>query len=129
MSSNALLVAILLAGCPNASNSDECLVDVDCGGGDVCARDHQCSSPSSVREVTVSWSINGQDANATTCAREPSFELQFFRDDAVEPLAFAPVPCDLGQFFVDKLPRAYTSVSIDGIRVSIANNGTASLDL
>lgn len=131
MSSRPLLALLVFAGvgCPSGTDSGPvCLVDEECGGNRVCARDHFCASPSSVREVTVTWSVDGQPANAMTCAGR-SFTVGFYRDDLVAPLEFTPVQCSIGQFFVDKLPRTYTSVAVDNIEVAIRSDGTATVDL
>lgn len=93
----------------------------------MCGRDHACTDPSNVREVTVTWTVNGGDANVQTCAPRPDFALTFFGPDFGDELGFEPVPCETGQFFVDRLPKRYGSVEIGvgGRRVQISSNGTA----
>jgi hypothetical protein len=122
-----------LAGCPNPTGS-ECEIDNDCGGGDVCARDHMCTAEDAVRAVTATWTIRGADANATTCGTHPDLYISFIGNDFGDTLGFAPVPCKLGQFSVDKLPVRFKQVElgVDGgtsdVRALNAA-GTAALDL
>lgn len=127
----ALLLATL-AGCPQ-SNS-ECELDSDCGGGDVCARDHMCTAPSSVRPVMATWTIRGAAASVTTCGTHEDLYITFIGADFGDTLGFAPVPCKLGQFSVDKLPLRFGSVELGvegGTSDTRALNaaGVAALDL
>ncbi len=122
-----------LAGCPNQSTS-ECELDRDCGGSDVCARDHMCAAASSVRSVTATWTIRGAAANVSTCGTHPDLYITFIGDDFGDTLGFAPVPCKLGQFTVDKLPIRFKQVELGvegGTSDTRALNaaGMAALDL
>ena len=135
----APILALGLGGCPppggGGPTDGECLVDEECGGGDVCARDNLCWSASEVRFVKATWTLRGQAPDATTCAKYPDLYIEF-RGPGVENLAFSPVPCANGQFVVDKLPREFTRVEL-GVAASsgpwmvtsIGSTGTAALDL
>jgi hypothetical protein len=122
-----------LAGCPNPTGG-ECELDGDCGGGDVCARDHMCTASSSVRAVMATWTIRGAAASTTTCGTHPDLYIQFIGDDFGDTLGFAPVPCKLGQFSVDKLPIRFKQVEL-GVEGGTSDvrtlnaAGTAALDL
>lgn len=128
-----LLGACLPPGGGGPSGGGACFVDQECITGEICARDDQCWPASEVREVRTTWTLRGQPANATTCARSPDLHIIFdgnVRDD----LGFSPVPCEIGQFVVDKLPRPFTRVELgvdDGAwRVAtIGASGTVAIDL
>jgi hypothetical protein len=105
------LVLVLLAGCPSSSQPDECTVDSDCSGG-VCARTGECLSASSVHPVKVTWTIRGSAASPTTCGNSADFYVQFDSPDPQDIFGYEPVPCDQGQFLVDKLPKRYVQVEI-----------------
>ena len=126
-----LLVSV--AGCPNPTGG-ECEIDGDCGGGDVCARDHMCTGSSEVRAVMATWTIRGADANVTTCGTHPDLYISFIGNDFGDTLGFAPVPCKLGQFSVDKLPVRFKQVEL-GVEGGTSDvrtlnaAGTAALDL
>jgi hypothetical protein len=131
-----LVVLVLLTGCPTSHNSD-CSIDADCGGGDVCARDGECLPAADVYPVKVTWTIRSMPASATTCASAPDFYINF-SGFSVQTFGFAPVPCDQGQFFVDKMPRGYNEVELgaDGhfdkntaITIGTGTTGTATFDL
>lgn len=134
MSSSALvglLMVLACAGCPMGGQGGDCETNAECASSEVCARDHACVAPSTVREVTVTWTVNGSDASSVSCGAQDSFTLTFFADDIGDELGFTPVPCAAGQFFVDRLPRRFHSVEIGigGRRVPIDANGTATGDL
>ena len=107
----ALVVLTALAGCP-LSGGGECNSDPECSTGDVCARDKMCASASSVRPVTTTWTINGAEANVTSCGTRTDLFITFVGRDASDTIGFAPVPCKLGQFMVDKLPDRFGSVEL-----------------
>lgn len=127
----ALLLVVLLAGCPGSS-SGECVTDGDCGS-DVCARNGECLPASDVYPVRVSWTIRGMPATPTTCAQAPDFFIYF--QSSNDSFGFAPVPCNQGSFFVDKLPKRYTEVEIgadgrfDNFSIIDPKTGTATFDL
>jgi hypothetical protein len=129
------LLLVLLAGCPlTASNPPACQDDADCGD-EVCARDEQCYPADDVRAVTVTWTVNGAPASEATCADSPSLYIQFLQSSDGRQLDFTPVPCELGRFFVDKLPRAFDSVELGELggsrfdRAGLGASGAAALDL
>ncbi|MFN0253721.1 MAG: hypothetical protein ACKV2T_43030 [Kofleriaceae bacterium] len=103
----------------------------ECASGEVCGRDKACADPSEVREVTVTWTVNGMQASSASCAQSPEFTLTFLADDFGDEVAFTPVPCQIGQFFVDRLPRRFHTVELGtgGSRVPISGSGTATGDL
>lgn len=131
-----VLAVTLLAGCPmgGGSGSGECLNDRDCASGEVCARDSVCTPASSVREVTTTWTVGGAAASTTTCATHPDLFINFIGRDVGDSLGYAPVPCRIGQFFVDKLPERFRQVEVGvegGISrtANITSAGTATVDL
>lgn len=107
----AWVVVLLLAGCPSSSTHQECMTDTDCGT-EVCARDGECLPAGDIRLVKLSWTIRGSAASPTTCAASPDFYVQFDSPYAGDSFGFEPVPCDQGQFTVDKLPKRYNQVEI-----------------
>ncbi|HET7501490.1 MAG TPA: hypothetical protein VFK02_10820 [Kofleriaceae bacterium] len=103
-------------GCLDRTGA-ECRSDSECDDGDLCARNNVCVVASQVRAVEVSWTVNGQPASRTACAASPdlaSLEVDFEAPDPdVNPhLGFSPVPCEEGQFHVDKLPEWFESVRV-----------------
>ncbi|MBA3397892.1 MAG: hypothetical protein H0T89_35035 [Deltaproteobacteria bacterium] len=110
----SVLLAGLLAGCPMTASggTGECDTDRDCVTS-VCARDHLCYPASSVREVRVTWTVRGMVANSQTCAGSQDLQIAFYNNNAGDDaLGFAPVPCMIGQFLIDKLPTSYTEVEL-----------------
>lgn len=108
------VLALLLAGCPLATgpSTGECERDGDCGGN-VCARDGFCHPAANVREVKTTWTIRGNPASPTSCGPVTSLMIAFSGGEAGEaPLNYAPVPCEIGQWLMDKLPRSYTFVEL-----------------
>jgi hypothetical protein len=105
----ALAVLALLVGCGSSSQS-LCKSDSDCGG-DVCARNGECTAASNIRMVKVTWTVRGQQASATTCAPAPSLELYFYSTE--DTFGYEPVPCMEGQFTIDKIPLRYDQVELD----------------
>jgi hypothetical protein len=132
MSNSALLACIALAcsGCPRSGQGGECEYNEECAP-DVCARDHECTAASNVREVTVSWTVRGQAASSQSCGATEGFTLTFLGDDIGDELGFEPVPCASGQFFVDRLPKRFRTVELGfaGRRIAINADGTAMGDL
>jgi hypothetical protein len=123
---------VALAGCPGPNNPSECTTDGDCGS-DVCARDGECLPAADVYKVKVTWTIHGMAASATTCAPAPDFYINFYTRSQ-ETFGFAPVPCNQGQFFVDKLPTRFIDVELGADNrfdqfASFDAQGTATFDL
>ena len=104
----ALVVLALLAGCPDNTSPPEC-TDSSCGA-DVCARDGECLPASEVRMVKTTWTIDGAAASPTTCASTPDLHIYFKSNQ--DSFGFDPVPCDQGQFFVDKMPLRFDFVTL-----------------
>jgi hypothetical protein len=92
---------------------DRCTSDAECQPS-VCARDHACHAADDVRSVLTTWTIVGKPASATACARVPKLYIRFDTDLAVEAITFAPVPCELGQFLLDKAPGHSIQVELGG---------------
>jgi hypothetical protein len=135
MRSVTLLLVVLAAGCPKDTTppSGMCESDSQCGG-DVCARDGECLPANMVGSATISWTIRGMAASPTTCANSPEFYLNFDSSSTGEAFGFAPVPCQEGNFHIDKLPIRFDEVEI-GINNQplsikpIRADGTVSFDL
>jgi len=131
------LAALALGGCPRPGGpggGGECFVDEECAAGEVCARDELCWPEDQVRRVETRWTVRGMPASATTCAGHPDLHIRF-DGNVADDLGFAPVPCEVGQFTVDRLPRPFTLVelSVDnggpGRTTTIDALGMAVLDL
>lgn len=101
----------VLAGCPQPGVGGECETDADCGGN-VCARDHFCWPASDVRSIKVTWTVNGQAASPATCGGNVDLFVDFDGPPPNETVGFIPVPCELGQFVIDKLPDEYDMVEV-----------------
>jgi hypothetical protein len=71
-----------------------------------------CAAPSTVRSVLTTWTIRGMDATDTTCASHPDLFIKFIGGDFNDSFGYAPVPCNLGQFTMDKLPDRYSEVEL-----------------
>jgi len=135
----AALSLVLLGGCPQPGGGDdgptagECFVDEECRTSEVCARDDSCWPEAEVHRVMTTWTVRGQPASDTACARTKELFIRFESLD--DHVGFSPVPCNIGQFVVDKLPRPFTRVKLgiykDGPwrATSIASSGSAALDL
>jgi hypothetical protein len=109
----ALALIAGLAGCSltNSGSGGECQSDAQCGD-DVCARSGECLVRSSVRSVTIKWTVNGVAADQSSCTAHPDLYVQFDGADYGDTLRFAPVPCRQGSFFVDKLPKRYVQAEL-----------------
>ncbi len=105
------LVLLALVACGPPSNGD-CEVNDDCGGDSVCARTGECLPAASVRSVRITWTVRGQTASSYTCADSPNLYLLFLGFDPNDSYGYEPVPCNAGEFFVDKIPTRYGSVEI-----------------
>lgn len=130
-----LALMACLAGCSlTPGTGGECVNDSQCGD-DVCARGGECLARSSVRSVMVKWTVDGSAASTSTCSAHPDLYLQFDGTDYGDTLRFAPVVCNQGSFFVDKLPKRYQQVElgIDGSTGSVlaidAKTAQAQFDL
>lgn len=110
-----------------------CRQDTECGA-QVCARDGECYPASGIRLVTTTWTVRGEPASATTCAAHPDLAIRFQASNGAS-FGFAPVPCRIGKFTIDKLPLAYTRVELGvengGLATSaaIASAGDTIIDL
>jgi hypothetical protein len=147
MSMRAVLAMLVLAGCAERDPGDYnlppdntdpssygCHQDSDCAPN-VCARNHVCLPADEVRPVTVTWTVAGAAADATTCSSGPDLNLRFYQGGSSEWFGYSPVPCAEGRFFIDKLPLIYVTAELEiqhtGTWASspIDATGAASLDL
>ncbi len=105
------LAVLTCAGCPVQQGRD-CSLDLECNDGLVCARDHACVGPTEVQAVRAQWTINGTAPTVQSCQ---GFDLHisfFGTNQNDDSLGFEPVPCQPGQFSVDKLPIRYDRVGL-----------------
>jgi hypothetical protein len=130
----AALLLLVLAGCPRTSDG-VCDEDIECESGQVCARgDHLCVEPNQVKTTRTQWTINGQPASGNNCQGRTLY-IQFLSSIGNDDFGFSPVPCETGQFTVDKLPNRYRAVEVgfegagDFDSASFDAEGTALLDL
>jgi hypothetical protein len=142
------LVVVSLAGCPSSgddgygyynpgdpSSVPGCQADSDCSGSQECARDGECLPAAEIRAIKVMWTVRGQPASDDTCVDSPDLELSF--DDGIEQdeFGFAPVPCNAGQFPIDKMPSRYVQADLGILNTSrdqsapIDSTGLAQIDL
>src|SRR4029079_8282023 len=92
-----------------------CHYDSQCGGsGNVCARDGECLSASSVRTIHVTGTMRGQLASDASCSQASQLEITF-SDATGEQFGFAPVPCNAGKYPIDKFPTSYNAVDLSRI--------------
>jgi hypothetical protein len=129
-----VLSVVLLGACPRPGGGGECFFDEECIEGELCGRDDNCWPASEIRRVMTTWTVRGQPASAATCARAPDLHI-IFDGNVSDDLGFSPVPCAIGQFVVDKLPRPFTRVEL-GVdnsslwrSAAISADGTATIDL
>lgn len=113
----AILAAAAAAACGNSSGDDDgynghpaCGSDADCGSGDLCARDETCWDADDVEAVKITWTFDGSAASDATCTSFPYLYVEFISYSY--SFEFSPVPCNAGEFPIDKLPTIYTEVQI-----------------
>jgi hypothetical protein len=128
-----MVLVALLSSCGSPSSTGDCERDDDCGDN-VCARNGECLPSSSVRALRITWTIRGQAASSYTCANSPSLYLLFLGFDVNDSFGYEPVPCNAGEFFIDKLPTRFTSVEIGergGFTMEkvLDSSGTVTFDL
>jgi hypothetical protein len=105
-----VLVTACLAGCSlSPSPSSECQNDSQCGD-DVCAESGECMARTSVRQLTVRWTVNGVAASAA-CAGQPKLFLRFESADYGDAL-YASAVCSDGQIKLSGLPKRYQQVEL-----------------
>jgi hypothetical protein len=127
-----MLASLALGGC--ALRNFECQVDTECDPNQVCARDHACVAPSTVRAVITRWTINGEEPDGARCGDRQLY-IQFRGEMRDDMLAFSPVACAPGQFSIDKLPARFTAVELgvegssERITASIGSDERTELDL
>ncbi len=87
--------------------------------------------------VKATWTVRGQKASDAACSSAPDFYIRFRTDTRNDSLGYAPVPCSLGQFTMDKLPTRFFKVELGidngggfGTLVKpIDSNGIAAFDM
>lgn len=104
------LLAVLLVGCTLSPRGDRCSSDASCTGGDVCTRSGDCLAPSEVRAVRVTWLVSGKTPDEATCAPHPDLRIEVYPEDERDRVDYAPVPCVVGLFTIDKLPATFDRV-------------------
>lgn len=102
--------AALLAACP--AGGGDCNTDGQCSGGEVCGRDLSCTSAGSVREVRTTWTVRGAPASTASCELHPQLYINYLGPGFGDVIGYAPVPCHLGQFTIDKLPTRFDQVEL-----------------
>lgn len=132
----AFALPLMLGACLGASQpiGGECEFDRDCASSEVCARDGMCAAPSSVRAVVTTWTIGGMQPTEAACASHATLFIRFIGSDFQDSFSYAPVPCALGQFTVDKLPDRYIEVELgvdNGVSSSqrISSQNSAAINL
>ena len=104
-----------------------CTQDKDCDSGsergEVCAPDMQCWPPGVLHTLTVTWTIGGQPANATTCAKLAGELVVSFDNTGLMPdeIVTSPVPCTAGMVVQDEAPPNLRNVTILAGRHALGN--------
>jgi hypothetical protein len=124
--------AATLGACSLTPSGSECHSDQQCGD-DVCARSGECLARTSVREIAVRWTVNGEPASATTCASHPDLYLEMSGTDYGDTLRL-PVSCGDGAYTFTGVPKRYVKIElgVDGglsDAVQIDPSGQVQLDL
>ena len=115
----ALLATLTGSACVVAAPVS-CDLDAECDDGLVCARTGECADADQLLSVRLSWTLYGQEASEQTCgslavtSMEVIFEDQYTGDNR----SYAPVACELGQVFFNRMPPRFSSV-----RVVVKNGG------
>lgn len=132
MQATLLVGVVALAGVGGCTGEKDCLLDTECGAGEVCARSAECLPESRVRKVQVRWTIRGEEAVAANCAQVGPLEIKFLatREDMIN---YTPLACEGKLFTLDKMPSRMTQVEIDGPvvtgRAGIPADGQVQMDL
>jgi hypothetical protein len=152
----AIVLVVVFAGClsrrggpsdgdpppdgrgPAEPSQDNCRSNANCGGGEVCARNHTCWPPELLRAVHANWTLRGAAASPTTCAAAPSnLMITFYESNGSRSgeVSFLPIACAQGRYTIDLLPMSYDRVAIsresgaDRQEAVIDSLGDALLDL
>jgi hypothetical protein len=101
-------IVLGLFGC-----GSDCQQDTDCIGGDVCARDGECLAPTDVVSADILWTIDGAPPSAASCMAL-SLRVGFITHQTreIDEFGFAPIPCEKGEFYVDKLPSDFDQIEL-----------------
>jgi hypothetical protein len=106
-----------LTGCLAGGLADEgesCVSDVDCASDGECTRTGECVPDGRALFVIVRWTVDGDapsPSESRPCDQFDELEIRFHDPDG-EPLAYRPVPCELGQAVYDKMPPRFESVEL-----------------
>ena len=117
-------------------SSEACTTDANCSAG-VCARTQECLPPAAVQKVQVLWTVGRRAPDASSCANGPDvwieFDTELDQPATGDGVTFGPMPCVLGKFTVDKLPRRFLIAGVrnreTGMWVPLDATGTAMIDL
>ncbi len=126
-------LAVAAAGCGGSDCRDN--GEGTCGGDLVCARNSECLPASDVRLVRITWTVRGAAASDGSCGAHPALYLLFYGVDSNDVFGYAPVPCDVGLFTIDRLPSRFVGVEIGiengsySVQKSFDAQGTAAFDL
>jgi hypothetical protein len=98
---------------PDIDGSPPCPVG-SCGGGQVCSRLFTCEDPSQLQTITVTWTLGGQSAGATSCAGIDHLLVAFgtAADAAGDLGGVGPVECEGGLLRMDGIPPAVRDVEV-----------------
>ena len=128
----AAILLLVLAACAASHDGDPCTLDADCGD-EVCARTNVCAAAATLRNVHVTWTVNGGAPTPSSCTAFDPLEIDF--EGTAPGVAFAPVPCMAGLYSIDKLPTVLDQVFLGpqngsfAAQALIGTDGTAKLDL
>jgi hypothetical protein len=103
-----------LTGCLAGGLADEgesCVSDVDCESDGECTRTGECVPDGRALFIIVRWTVDGGTSEPESCDEFGELEIRFHDPDG-EPLAYRPVPCELGQAVYDKMPPRFQSVEL-----------------
>jgi hypothetical protein len=128
-----------LAGCLSGEG-ESCVSDVDCASDGECTRTGECVADGAAVRIVVRWTVAGDAPTPSEpgpCAAFGELEIRFHEPDG-EPLAYRPVPCELGQAVYDKMPPRFQSVEVvaydpagdvvDSVEEPLAESGPSDLE-
>jgi hypothetical protein len=106
------LVACLQRGEPLGSDPSQgsCRGGRGCDAPEVCARNSECLPADQVRAVHVMWTVSGRPASPTSCSAAPDLQIMLNSFDGPGGVSWAPVPCEIGKFSIDRLPISFDRV-------------------
>jgi hypothetical protein len=109
--------AALLAACgplDAGGSAQYCSTDQQCDYQ--CSRLGECLDEGEAITVRVNWTIEGQAAGETSCADIQELRLTFEPDSIRdEEVTYAPVPCELGTIYYDRMPDRFSAVRLTAL--------------